>query len=90
MSLNELVEAIKYLSLEEKEELQLLLNQSLQKERQILHKNEKGSQAEQQSAKPVSYSNLTEELNAVYAEEDSSLDPFFVSLQNRSLPKDTW
>jgi ATP-dependent helicase/DNAse subunit B len=67
-----------------------LLNQDLQKERQILNKNDKASEAKQQSDKSESFSNLTEELNAVYAEEDSSLDPFFVSLQALSLPKETW
>ncbi len=67
-----------------------LLKQDLQQERQVLNKNDKASQAEQQSDKLASSSNLTEELNALYAEEDSSLDPFFVSLQALSLSKETW
>lgn len=31
---------------------------------------------------------LTEQLDAVYADEDSSLDPFFAQLQARTLSKD--
>ncbi|GJD24124.1 hypothetical protein RIVM261_090800 [Rivularia sp. IAM M-261] len=67
-----------------------LLNQNLQQKHQILNSNDKVSKAKQQSEESESSSNLTEELNAVYAEEDSYLDPFLVSLQALSLPKETW
>ncbi|NJM68764.1 MAG: ChpI protein [Scytonema sp. RU_4_4] len=33
---------------------------------------------------------ITEQLDAVYADEDSSLDPFFVQLQAHTLSKETW
>jgi metal-responsive CopG/Arc/MetJ family transcriptional regulator len=33
---------------------------------------------------------VTEQLNAVYAEEDSSLDPLFVRLQAQTLPEEYW
>ncbi|NMG19765.1 ChpI protein [Brasilonema bromeliae] len=33
---------------------------------------------------------ITEQLDAVYADEDSSVDPFFVQLQAHTLPKETW
>jgi metal-responsive CopG/Arc/MetJ family transcriptional regulator len=33
---------------------------------------------------------LTEQLDAVYADEDSSLDPFFTELQARTLSRETW
>lgn len=33
---------------------------------------------------------ITEQLDAVYADEDSSLDPFFVQLQAQALSKETW
>ncbi|BDA67606.1 hypothetical protein CAL7716_017720 [Calothrix sp. PCC 7716] len=67
-----------------------LLNQNLQQKHQILNSNDKVSKAKQQSEESESSSNLTEELNAVYAEEDSYLDPFLVSLQALILPKETW
>lgn len=31
-----------------------------------------------------------EQLDAIYADEDSSLDPFFVQIQAQTLPKETW
>ncbi|BAZ14455.1 hypothetical protein NIES4071_62990 [Calothrix sp. NIES-4071] len=67
--------------------LDKFLNQDLQQQHQILNKNDKANQAKQQSDKQASSSNLIEELNTLYAEEDSSLDPFFVSLQALSLSK---
>jgi metal-responsive CopG/Arc/MetJ family transcriptional regulator len=33
---------------------------------------------------------ITEQLDAVYAEEDSSLDPFLVQLELHTLSEDTW
>ncbi|MBD1807347.1 ChpI protein [Microcoleus sp. FACHB-SPT15] len=33
---------------------------------------------------------LTKQLDAVYADEDSRLDPFFVQLQSYTLSKETW
>ncbi|MBD2608547.1 ChpI protein [Scytonema hofmannii FACHB-248] len=33
---------------------------------------------------------ITEQLDAVYADEDSSLDPFLVKLQIHTLPEETW
>ncbi len=33
---------------------------------------------------------LTQRLNAVYATEDSSLDPGFAQLQGRALPREEW
>ncbi len=33
---------------------------------------------------------VTEKLNAVYGQEDSSLDPVFAQLQSLSLPKEQW
>ena len=34
--------------------------------------------------------NVTQKLNAVYAKQDSSLDPVFAKLQSLSLPKEEW
>jgi metal-responsive CopG/Arc/MetJ family transcriptional regulator len=33
---------------------------------------------------------ITQQLDAVYADEDSSLDPFFVQLQSHTLPEENW
>jgi metal-responsive CopG/Arc/MetJ family transcriptional regulator len=33
---------------------------------------------------------ITKQLDAVYADEDSSLEPFFVQLQSHTLSKETW
>jgi metal-responsive CopG/Arc/MetJ family transcriptional regulator len=33
---------------------------------------------------------ITQQLDAVYADEDSSLDPFFVQLQSHTLPEEIW
>ena len=33
---------------------------------------------------------ITEQLDAVYAEEDSSLDPLFVQLQAHTVSEETW
>jgi metal-responsive CopG/Arc/MetJ family transcriptional regulator len=33
---------------------------------------------------------ITEQLDAVYADEDSSLDPFLVKIQTHTLPEETW
>ncbi|NEU75249.1 ChpI protein [Hassallia byssoidea VB512170] len=33
---------------------------------------------------------ITEQLDAVYADEDSSLNPFLVELQTHTLPEETW
>ena len=33
---------------------------------------------------------LTKQLDAVYADKDSRLDPFFVQLQSYTLSKETW
>ena len=33
---------------------------------------------------------ITKQLDAVYADEDSSLEPFFVQLQTDTLSKETW
>lgn len=33
---------------------------------------------------------VTKQLDAVYADEDSSLDPFFVQLQAHTLSEETW
>lgn len=33
---------------------------------------------------------VTKQLDAVYADEDSSLDPFFVQLQADTLSEETW
>ncbi len=33
---------------------------------------------------------ITEQLDAVYADEVSRLDPFFVQLQAHTLPEETW
>lgn len=36
------------------------------------------------------FGDVTEQLNAIYAEEDSHLDPTTSALQTRSLPQDEW
>ncbi|NEU76561.1 hypothetical protein PI95_029640 [Hassallia byssoidea VB512170] len=62
MSFSDLVETIKSLSIEEKQEIQLLLSQYLREERrEQIYENLKISQAEQQNGK-LKFSNNINEL----------------------------
>lgn len=59
MSFNDLVEAIKHLSFEEKQEIQLLLSQYLREEsRDKIYNNFKSSQAEEQNGELKFFSNI--------------------------------
>ena len=61
MSFSELVEALKSLSIEEKQEIQLLLSQYLREERrEEIYENFKKSQAEEQSSILKFSSNINE------------------------------
>lgn len=61
MSFSDVVEAIKVLSIEEKQEIQLLLQQYLREERRAeIYENFKTAQAEEQSGNLKFSSNITE------------------------------
>lgn len=61
MSFNDLVEAIKSLSIEEKQEIQLLLSQYLREERRDeMHHNFRRSQAEEKNDELKFSSNINE------------------------------
>lgn len=61
MTFSDVVEAIKQLSIEEKQEIQLLLQQYLREERrEEIYENYKSAQAEQQGGKLIFSSNISE------------------------------
>ncbi|MBD2198923.1 MULTISPECIES: ChpI protein [Calothrix] len=55
-----------------------------------LSRSELYAKAIQEYLKAHSGDRITEQLNAVYAEEDSSLDPLLVQLELQTLSEDTW